>query len=309
MKPLIERIASAMFVGLVVGVVSVAVPDSSRAQASASQTDQYALETHILDANPPLDSISADQPPAPVAAPGNPTTYSISTSPDENNWHFMVAPYLWFPGWYGTVGTLGRDVGVHASPADLLSHFRFGLMGLIEPRYKRLLFPVDLVWVRLGDNAALPSPMLNAITANVTGSEFILTPKVGFRAIDLKALKVDALGGLRYWHFGQTLQFTPSALGLKFSGSQNWIDPLIGGRIQVTPLPRLEVTIAGDVGGWGAAAQLDYQVVGLLGYRLNPRLTLQAGYRYLAVNYRSGGTIIDTAMPGALLGLSIAVIK
>ena len=126
---------------------------------------------------------------------------------------------------------------------------------------------------------------------------------------DLKALKIEARTGIRYWHFGESLQFTPSALGLNFSRSQNWVDPLIGGRIQATPLPRLEAAIAGDVGGWGAASQLDYQVVGLLGYRLKPRWTLQVGYRYLAVNYRSGGTIIDIDMPGGVLGVSFAVIK
>ena len=44
----------------------------------------------------------------------------------------------------------------------------------------------------------------------------------------------------------------------------------------------------GDVGGFGAGSQL-WPVAGLLGYQVNKRFTLQAGYRYLDVNYRSTG--------------------
>jgi hypothetical protein len=44
---------------------------------------------------------------------------------------------------------------------------------------------------------------------------------------------------------------------------------------------------------------------GILGYKIKPTWTLQAGYRYLDVNYRSGGSIIDTATSGALLGVTI----
>jgi hypothetical protein len=48
-------------------------------------------------------------------------------------------------------------------------------------------------------------------------------------------------------------------------------------------------------------------VVGLLGYRIKPTWTLQAGYRYLDVNYRSGGAIIDLATSGVVFGVSITL--
>jgi hypothetical protein len=64
------------------------------------------------------------------------------------------------------VGALGREVGVHASAADLLSHFRFGLMGLVEADHKRIVLPLDIIWARLGDNQALPFPNLPATTAD-----------------------------------------------------------------------------------------------------------------------------------------------
>ena len=229
---------------------------------------------------------------------------SPSTTAADDGWHFVVAPYLWLTGVHGTVGALGREVGVHASAADLLSHFRFGLMGTVEADHKRIVLPLDIIWARLGDNQALPFPNLPPTTAEVKVDLFILTPKVGYRLVNQEKLKIDALTGFRYWHVGQNLQFSPSRLGLNFSGSQNWVDPLVGGRILGALTPKVSLIIGGYVGGWGTGSQLEYEAFGALGYKIKPKWTLQAGYRYLDVNYRST-TIFDVAMSGAALGLTI----
>lgn len=62
----------------------------------------------------------------PNSAPGQ----AASTPNGDSNLHFELSPYLWFAGAHGTVGALGRDVSIHASPGDLLSHFNIGLIGL-----------------------------------------------------------------------------------------------------------------------------------------------------------------------------------
>lgn len=229
------------------------------------------------------------------------------TSTPAGDWHFAVSPYLWFPGVHGGIGVNSTQiVGIHSSAADLLSHFRFGLMGVVEPSYKRMVLPLDIVWVRLGDDRAFTN--LGTV-GNFKASEFILTPKIGYRLIDRKMIKIDGLAGFRYWHLGQSVSFTTNSLN--FSSSQDWVDPLVGGRIVGNLSPKLSVTVAGDVGGWGAGSQLDYQIVGVLGYRIKPALALQVGYRYLAVNYRNGGLLapntrfVDLVTSGILAGVMI----
>ena len=238
--------------------------------------------------------------------PADQTTSQTTIAPSPDDWYEVVSPYLWFPGMHGTAGAGGKLTSLHASATDLLSNFRFGLMGEVDFHHKRFIAPVDLMWVRLGDDTGLPVNEVGATSADVKLSELIFTPKIGYEVIHLKMLEVDALTGFRYWHLSQDVQFSPSSPGLNFSASQNWADPLVGGRI-VTPLsPKMEVTIAGDVGGWGVGSQLDYQIVGLLGYKIKPAWTLQAGYRYLDVNFRGGqGAVFDAAMSGILFGVSI----
>jgi hypothetical protein len=218
----------------------------------------------------------------------------------DSDWHLTVSPYLWFPGVHGGIGIGGRETSIHVSAGDLLSHFRFGLMGVIEPRYKRIVMPLDIVWVRLGDDRALSNI---ASVANLKGDEFILTQKVGYRVIDTERIKIDGLAGFRYWHYGTNVSFTTNSLN--YSGSQNWVDPLVGGRITGILTPKIEITVAGDVGGWGVGSQLAYQAVGLLGYRIKPALTLQAGYRYLATNYQTSNGFVDMVESGVMFGVSI----
>ena len=172
----------------------------------------------------PLDA----QQSAPTLNSEPPTSSSTSKpSPTLDGWHFTASPYLWFPGMHGTVGAFGHDVGVHASAGDLLSHFRFGLMGAATAQHKRLLLTGDLMWVRLGDTKAVPFPNLGAVSADVKVSQIIWTSKVGMRLIDAKKFKADAVAGIRFWHLGQDLTFNPSVLGLNSNNSKNWADRVV----------------------------------------------------------------------------------
>lgn len=222
---------------------------------------------------------------------------------EDGGWHFALSPYIWFAGAHGTVGALGHNLSIHASPGDLLSHFNFGLMGAAEARDKRFLLTGDMLWIRLSDSKALPFAGLGAVSANATVGEFVWTSKGGVRVIDSKKMKADALVGVRYWHLGQKLNFNPSILGINFNSSRSWADILVGGRVQLPAGKKAVIDLAGDVGGWNASAKLDYQFATLLGYKLSPKWTLVAGYRYLFVDYRpSNRSVYNVVTSGAVLG-------
>jgi hypothetical protein len=294
-----------LLITVVLSLLLLAAASPSRAQATPATDGADLIATNDLNPTAPASLAIAGQPPTADTASGPPQ--AASTGPD-NGWHFAVSPYLWFPGVHGTVvAPGGRGLGFRASPSDLLSHFRFGLLGAVEARHKRLVASGDLMWIRLEDTKARAFPGLGAIiSANIKATEFLLTPKIGLRVIDKEMIKIDALTGFRFWHLGESLNFNPSALGLNFSGSQNFVDPLVGGRIEVALSPKIVANILGDVGGWGTGSQLEYQVAGLLGYRIKPTWTLQAGYRYLNVDYRgSRGFVFNATTAGILFGVTI----
>ena len=283
------------------------------AASTPSDHGPYMLAPHLLDAaaEPAMaftDPLAGSDAEVLAAAPVVPDPTAPQAAPAstaaESNWHLTIAPYLWVPWVYGSVGANGNNVHFYATPDELFSHFRFGLLGLVDTRYKRVVLPLDLIWLRLGDDRALPLSPTGTV-ANVKLDMFILTPKVGYRVIDTKMIKIDALAGFRYWHIGQNLQFTTNTLN--FSGSQNWVDPLVGGRILGNLSPKVEIAIGGDVGGWGTGSQLDYSVGGFLGYRIKPSVALQVGYRYMAVDYTNGNKLLDLIISGPLIGVTIAL--
>jgi hypothetical protein len=245
---------------------------------------------------------AADTPDQASAGPSNGTP----AADPADHWHADLLMYLWLTGSHGTIGTSNRTVDYHATVGDLLSHFRFGLMGAAQVQRGRFVLINDLMWVRLRatNTATLPVAGQPELSAEVKSWELIVTPEAGYRFVDGEKIKIAALMGLRYWHVGSSLQFTPSPFGRTLSGSLNWADPLMGAQIQLPLSPKLLATIQGDAGGWGAGSQLDYQIVGTVGYRVSAKFSLAAGYRYLFVNYRYEGPVYETAMSGALVGLT-----
>jgi hypothetical protein len=222
--------------------------------------------------------------------------------PSDQGWHFSISPYLWLPAVHGTIGALGQEASVHASFSDIFSHFSFALMGAFDPRYNRIVMPLDFMWIRLTSDKASPFNVL-ATSAKIKVNLDVLTQKIGYRVVDAGKFKVDALAGVRYWHAGTTLDLESSVLTkTNFYGSADWVDAVGGARIQVMLSPKLVLTIAGDAGGGGANS--DYQIAGLIGWKLK-KIILQAGYRYLTVNYRHGSTICDLTISGLILGATI----
>jgi hypothetical protein len=279
---------------------------------SAAVPDNAVLLFATNDANstPAMASAMTGEPtaadPSPSGDPQASHPPQVARPAKHDPWRFSVTPYLWFPGVHGTMGALDRDVNFRASAIDLLSHFRFGLMAAAEARRNRLVLPLDVFWIRLADSKALPFPNLEATTADVKASAFVLAPKVGYRLVDEK-IKLDVLSGFRYFHLGQNLKFSPSNLDLDFSRSQNWVDPLVGVRIEAPLSGKLMVNLMSDVGGWGVGSQLDYQATGMLGYKITENVALQAGYRYVFVNYSAAGAkaLFDAALSGVAFGVTI----
>jgi len=296
---------TAILSSFVLGLLALptALPTHAQALAPAPEADLVAAN------DPDPDAALLTAPNAETALPAYPSAQTsaapASRPSSDDQWHFAITPYLWFPAFDGTLGLPNRDLHVDASAGKMISHFRFGLMGEAEARRKWLLLGLGLFWVRLGDDKAVPLEPL-VVTANAKAQQFMLTPTVGVRFVDREKIKVDFFTGFRFWHLGANLNFNPSALGLNFSKSANWVDPMVGGRIQVPLSEKIVANVLGDVGGWGTGSQIEYDVAGTLGYRVKPTLTLLMGYRYLRLVYRSGPFLFNIHEPGILFGLTWA---
>lgn len=238
--------------------------------------------------------LSSDNQTAGASAPQS------SATPLDEHWHFDVTPYLWFAGAHGTAGFRGKDTSYHASFGDIISKFNIGLMAAVEARKGRFVFPVDFLWMKLSDDKALPVNQVGVTSIKAKLTQTLLTPNAGYRLVDKEKIKADATLGIRYWHLGEDFTFQPS--DPSNSQSANWVDVIAGAKIQMPLSSKATITVLGDAGAGGA--NVDYQVVGLVGYKIKPTVILQLGWRYLDVNYRPSSTFIyDGVTSGILLAL------
>jgi hypothetical protein len=235
---------------------------------------------------------------------GAPATQTMNVA-DDDKWHLAISPYLWFAGVHGTIGARDRAASFHASAGDVISKLNIGLMGAVEARKRRLVVPIDFMWIKLSDDKAFPqSPFPGIASIKTKATETIFTPKVAYRIVDSSKLKADAVVGLRYWHIGENLSFQPSGLLDNYSQAANFVDVIAGAKVSMALSPKASVTILGDAGA--GQANVDYQVAGFVGYKVKPTVMLGAGWRYLDINYRpSSNFVYDAAQSGLLLGITI----
>ncbi len=245
----------------------------------------------------------------PAAAPADPLPASPAPqygSPfsSGDGWRGTISIYGWFPGVHGTVGVLGHNAGF-SSPFSNVFHALKGIIPIaVEADKGRWVIPIDFFWVKLANGTATPFTDITSNYVNVHLTESILTPMVGYRLLDGEHLKIDALGGIRYWYVSQNLQLIGAPVPVPaFARSQSWVDGLGGARFIIPLADKAAITVSGNAGAGGA--NLDYQVIGLFSYNFTPKIGMGLGWRYLYEDYRPTNKefVLNTTMSGALAGV------
>jgi hypothetical protein len=102
------------------------------------------------------------------------------------------------------------------------------------------------------------------------------------------------------------------AVAVASTGDLEWVDPFIGGRLRHGFGDNKELTLEGDVGGFGVGSDFSWQVVATYGFDVNcfgTPLHTVIGYRALAVDYSEesayGENVLDVVMHGPLLGVNL----
>ena len=96
------------------------------------------------------------------------------------------------------------------------------------------------------------------------------------------------------------------------SGAINWVDPYVGLRIRHKLAPRQDLTLEGDIGGFGAGSRISWQAFGSYKYEFgstgNVAWSGVLGYRALYVDYTQGwgNTFFELNLlqHGPVIGLS-----
>jgi hypothetical protein len=244
----------------------------------------------------PVVSMPAFTPTASATAPRRPTLQGADEDVDEESWEVDIAPYLWATSINGSVTVKGTRSKIDSSFSDLLESVDYALQGGVLVSHDGIHFLGDLTYIVLDADASA-----GAADVDISGHISIVQAAVGVDINDDPTLM--AFVGARYWDVTVKPSLTP---GPNLSGSEDWIDPIVGAR-KIWPLKnQWEIQAIGDVGGYvGDSSDLTWQAA-ILGVRKTDHGNFVLGYRVLFVDYETGSGAdkfkFDNTLYGPMVG-------
>jgi hypothetical protein len=286
-------------------------------------------------------AFAADMPPAPV--------YKAPPPVVVNPWTFDITPYAWLPSLNGSSTIKGHTTDIDATFFGDLIHRKipkelFGLMAAFEARNDRFAVIGDFTYMLLGagKGGARSETFGQRVRADIDLDVNLTTKMVIFELAGAYQLArwgatsgmpgsgtaIDIYGGGRLWWQQADVSLALSAQliailprrtftisadrAVATSGDITWIDPIVGLRLRHQFAPGSELTLSGDVGGFGVGSEFSWQAIGAYRFTFaktnNITWSGMLGYRALYVDYSKGAGdtlyVFDMLQHGPVAGLT-----
>jgi hypothetical protein len=108
-------------------------------------------------------------------------------------------------------------------------------------------------------------------------------------------LTIEALGGARYVYFrtkidGMIVGLGPlgKAVSIFKTGTKQWVDPILGGRVSWNLSDDWMVGFRADVGGFDLSSKITWNLDATARYRITKWLNLDGGFRALYMDHETG---------------------
>ncbi len=242
--------------------------------------------------------------------------HAQNASPGESKWEFELIPYLWMSSISGNTTVQGSTTHASMSFSDIFSDLNFGGQVHLEARKDRWGFFLDSTYINLTTNVHGTDPNVGPMNADFGMKEWLVEFGTLYQLgrwplgkAEGPALALDVLGGGRYWNLHGDLDlYAPQAgVSLDKSGTEDWIDPIVGLRLRLNLTKNLLLVMRGDVGGFSVGSKFTWNASAVLGYSISRVVSLGLGYRALYVDYESGSGSnkfeSKTTMYGPMVGV------
>lgn len=212
-------------------------------------------------------------------------------------WSFRITPYVWAPSMDTTVA-IGRDPPAESS-TSVLEILEGALLLTGEARRGDLALLGEFNYLNLGDRAEGPRGFFGA---DLDLEGVMASLAIALTVAEGEGWRVEALGGARLWSLDASVDFDRLAAQ---STSRDWIDPILGARASYALTPSLFAEGLGTVGGFGVGSDVQWELVGRIGWKITDTFTAAAGYRHLALEFDDDDLVLDLTLTGPFIALDV----
>jgi hypothetical protein len=219
-------------------------------------------------------------------------------------WHWRIGLDAWVQALEGDITLRGRNAEVDLSMDDVLDNLDFAAMGVLEVGCGRWSFVADMNYAELSGST---STRLTYNTLDL--KQFIGHFVVAYKVLENGCTHLDVYAGaLVNWVDAELTidlhgPFGRRTRDFNASGSEIWVDPIIGARVQQELSDKFFFRAAGDVGGFGVSSDFTWQTTAMFGYRVCEGGSVVLGYRGIGTDYEDGDTSYNCINHGPLLGV------
>jgi hypothetical protein len=227
------------------------------------------------------------------APPGAGVELPPAPPPLGASWEFTIEPLLWIPSLEGEGGADGgNEVDLDRGYDDFFGELDAGFLLAFEARmpHSQVALIADGLWVRFTDDEG-----------SVETETEVAMVEVG-AAYELGRSGFEPTAGLRW--VGLSLDVEVG--GLDASSSASWIDPWLGARWRRELWRGFDLTLRGDVGGFGVGSDFTWQALAALRITLGDHWSFDVGYRALSVDFDDDDLDYDALAHGPVIGLAFA---
>jgi opacity protein-like surface antigen len=223
----------------------------------------------------------------------------------QDGWEFAFTPYAWLPSLTNKLHTQFGTIESEASGEDTLSNLDFAFMAAFEARHGRWGLVGDLLYVDLSSEADTPLGRLwESVETETKGTAF--SAYALYRAVETPRVALDVGGGMRAYSFDIDTTLEPGTRPQRsFDLSEDWVDPIVAGRVIATFDERWSANAVLDYGGFDGENDSTWQALASVNYAFNDRWSLRGGWRYLDIQKEISGLDAETVFNGPIIGVGI----
>lgn len=232
------------------------------------------------------------------------TPLALAANSNNEGWEINLTPlYLWAIDIEGdqTIGSLSGSIDVDFS--DVVDNLEIAFIGRIEAMHNNTWgLAFDINYLDLENTDTIPNGVSRKFDLDLTVAEL-----TGLRRFEFGDNALDLLLGLRYTDLSVDVDLTGV---IAADGSQDWVDPIVGGRYIWSLVDRVSLIARGDIGGFGVGSDFAWHVLALIHWQPFDAVSFIAGYRALDMDYEDGSVgspnyfNYDATVHGPVLGVN-----
>ena len=260
-----------------------------------------------------------------LSAGGDIAPTVVQPAVEESTWQYEAQLYMLAPWIEGPteVGYRYRLLGqpqeasmnkkMQMSPSDVFDALKLGLMGHFDARYQEKWgIWLDYAFMNLAKSDSLPFDRTTGVYMGFYQGVF--EGFVTYRT-PLEKGVVDYYGGVRWWHNEVRFSLDQNHPLVKLEEMDrdiDWYDPVIGAKWTYPLNESWDLTLRGDVGGFGISdSTSDFSAVVEIGalYSMTPQWQMRVSFKSMWVDYTEGTAgkadrfVYDTVSYGPIVGI------